>query len=249
MPSSNANVRRLVIENQVQAAFMAIDARVSGQVKDHLHLLWTQFNFWEKQSNLGLRPPLEERNRVLFAFFSIISELEENKTLLALETSLSNDYEQLVQLGKNGEIDKLMYWLMENHPQKFRERLSGESKHDPGPVARTFSEAILQQYIEAKGLDILPMQLLRYVTDRMAAIPNFFTEWSAYSEKRQKAIPVLAMKIEYEERRYYKTLLITGILAGIGGGALALFFTRIQDEIHDTHDEHSNHDDVDHGHD
>lgn len=223
-------IRGLIIKNEVATAFEALDGRVPGHVKDQLHLLWAQFNYWEKQNLLGLGPAITERNRILFGFLQILSELEKDKALLEMETALAKDYDQLTQLTKQGEIDKMLNWLIERYPAKFRERTGWELENRNYPISATFNEFVLREYIHEKGLGISTAQLLNYVEERYVSMPRFFVEWFNYSNKRKEVVPSLKWKIELGEKKYYKKLLAMGILSGIGGAVLMAFFIEMSDD-------------------
>ena len=222
-------IRVLIIKNEVVSAFAALEGCVQGPVKDQLHLLWARFNYWEKQHLLGLSPAITDRNHILYSLLQILSELENDKALLEMEAALASDYDQLTKLTKQGEIDKLLNWLIERHPAKFQERTGWEVENRNYPISATLSEFVLGEYIQEKELGITTAQLLKYVQERYASMPRFFTEWANYSNRRNEVVPSLKWKIELGEKKYYKKLLMLGILSGIGGAALMAFFIEMSE--------------------
>ncbi|RYE53854.1 MAG: hypothetical protein EOP48_13520 [Sphingobacteriales bacterium] len=224
MQLSSAPVRKLIIENKIHEAFNCLEPLVSGDLKNDLHLLWTQYSFWEQQQSSGQAPTLVERNRILYAVLQTVSELEGNKILKEMEVNLSKDYDMLCMLSKQGNIDKIMTWLWEENKTKFNERISIEAAGLPVPLSHTFSNTVLNAYIAKSQLAISPEQLLQYLQDKYESVPRFFIEWLEYNQKRAGAVQRIEYKIKHEENKYYKKLLFAGLLGGVSGAAIMAFF-------------------------
>ena len=218
------SVRKLIIENNIHEAFQSLEPVVTGQLKNDLHLLWTQWVYWEKQSSSGITPSLVERSRIIYAVLQIVSELEGSKALQEMEVNLMNDFGHLNTLIKQGNIDKIMQWLLKEHPDKFNERVEYELSKRDLPLNATFTKNILESYISQGKLDISTEYLLKYIVDKYNSIPNFFNEWLLYSSKRMEVIENINHRIQHVEKKYYQKLILMGLLGGISGATLFAFF-------------------------
>lgn len=236
-----SGIRDLIINNKIDRAFELLLDRAPEDLTNDVALLSSQFNHWEKQSLLNLDPPVEERNRIVYATLHILSQIEkESKSGLAakrlqslaeVEEDLAKGYEKLASLRSKGAIDLFMTWLINRHPSTFQNLLEEEKKSGrASSFVHVLSSIGLSGFISEYGLNTSPQQVAAYLAGKNGEIPGFFSGWLEYSGYREKFASDLEKEIEKYKRRH-QSLLRAGVVGAVLGTALFQVFERSMDKV------------------
>lgn len=241
-----SGIRDLVINNKIDRAFELLLDMAPEDLTNDVALLSSQFNHWEKHARLNLGPPVEERNRIVYATLHIVSQIEkESKSGLAakrlqslaeVENDLAKGYEKLVSLRSKGAVDLFMTWLMKQRPSVFQNLVEEEKKSGK---ASSFVHALsgigLSGFINEYRLDTSPEQVANYLAGKNSEIPGFFSGWLEYSGYREKFAADLEQEIQKYQRRH-QSLLKAGVVGAVLGTALFQVFERSMDKVIQLHE-------------
>ncbi|MEN2284455.1 hypothetical protein AAGF08_20085 [Algoriphagus sp. SE2] len=239
-------IRDLIIKNKIEEGLQILLDNVENDIQNDIILLTSQFHNWEKNHRLNLGAPIEERNRIIYAILSIITQIEKESkngleakrlnSLQEVESDLALGYEKLVSLKSNGAIDLFMIWLTNRYPKIFQKLLDEEKNN--GKASSLFTELSnlnLDQFASEYNLNATTQSIHDYILEKGNSIPMFFTGWIEYSDYKERFAVDLNKEIDKYKQRH-QNLLKTGIIGAIIGASTFSVFERSIDKVIDLYE-------------
>lgn len=247
------DTRLLVIKNKLPEAFSQILTWQTESIKaDEIRLLWSQYNDCQDRYLRYADASIQaERNRILFAVLTFISETEqdsqlkqthkvkEHTTLLVdNEAALTKSYEALKKFETQTPIDLFIIWFRMNYPSVFEHLVGDETRHLKPNYQDVFARINWEKFKTDNAVyidqNLTTQQLQHYFIQKSQQIPKFFSGWLEYEDARGRDKIVVNSQINVLLKRHKNLLRFTIGAAALF--ALAAFYQDILDIDNDDDD-------------
>lgn len=230
--------RQYIALDDIKMAFSIINmCSLRHQERDDFLLIENQFNNWDQNKAKGLAPPTSERNRIVFAFLSMLTQMEielaptfYKKKQVEIEKTIENYFEKINKLEKPfSKTDEVLCKIAKQNPRRFEQlkslaadlQKSRGSLDDSDLLIDFWANEILTQKSSQP-------QDVKIITHLLSNQPNALLQLFNERRHRNSTIHLLETQVTVYKERYEK--LKIGGLVGLAGFLIGSWFSRLTDQ-------------------
>lgn len=219
-------VRQEIIAGNIKNAFETLAPIIEPNVSNEYTLLRYQFNDWSSRERLGENKDKIERNRIVYALLSLVSEIETQKSLGnktteigKYESALKNGYEKLQKLQESNDLDSLMEWIYLSHKKEFDSILSMERQGTRLEIISVLESISYKYFVKEYKSNLSPESIESFIITNARNDSSLFTDWLEFKIRKIQMEKQLLSSINKIERSYKSILVNIGY--SVVGGILA----------------------------
>lgn len=257
-------LRKQILSGDLEKTFNLLEEIAPLRTVDDILLIHFQYNEWKKHNPFPPYSDKNERNRIVYALLTLISENEIEKdprkqantlkTMHVCELELAKRYEVMVQLEKDTMVDLFLLWFQQHYPTLFDQIiLVAKRKRQLIDFESIFQVVDLKEFIKQNSRKIaiivndpdfnLPTSYLSsFLLDKLNG-SDFLLGWLEYREQKNLDTASQSNAIKQLLKRH-QTLII-GLAGGILGALAYQFFQNLLEDLdfHDDADDDADDDD------